>query len=138
MSFALPHTKPVFKQKADATYAGTPASGVAEDVLTTTKNVRIISITCTPAFTGGTTHLAEIHVTIDGQTITYTVAPTTATPYFATPDSDATPTAQLLSATDRAEAGFLLEGRSVAVTFELTTDGTPGACTARVKYAKME
>lgn len=124
-------------QQADATYSGTPTSGVPVTVLATTANVRIISIACVPAFTGGTSHGAEIHVLVDGELITFDVAPTTATPYFAGRAADLVAINQTLSTTDNSiYNAFLLEGRSVGITFELTTDGTPGVCTVRVKYAK--
>jgi len=129
----------VFQLQADATYAGTPATGVAEDVLTTTQNVRIICISCTPVFSGGASHLIEIHLTIDGQSYTFqNAAPVSTTTYNCSLDGAVAETAQTLGTTKyEIYRSFLLEGRSVAITFELTTDGTPGASTARVRYAKI-
>lgn len=129
----------VFQMQADATYTGTPVSGTAVGVLATTRNVRIISATCNPNFGGGASHLIEIVVTIDGITTTFNnAAPATGTPYYAVIDSDAAANQQDMSATEPVNRTSLLEGRSVSVTFELTTDGTPGASsTARVKYATI-
>ena len=135
----MPRLRPsqLYQQQADATLSQAPVSGTKYEVLATTKNARIegISVQCT--WTVQPTPL-EIHVTIDGQAFTFTVAnPVTATDYFARLSTEAAITAQVLDTTDYArERAFLLEGRSVKVEAEIT-GGTVSNLLARVKYAKI-
>ena len=126
----------VFKQQADATVTeASPVSGTKYTVLDTTKNVRIISMAVKCTF--ATCDPLEIHVTIDGQTITFTTsAATTNTWNYPSNSSENAETAQTLQeATDyAAQIPFLREGRSVKVEVE-ATGGTLSDLTARVKYA---
>ena len=132
----------VFQQMPDATLSqATPTSGLAYTVLDTTKRVHIYSITASVTWTVQPTPL-EIHITIDGQTITHLVAnPISAANYVtiksAVGDSSAA-NAQVLHpvATGYTVDAFPVqyEGRSVKVTAE-TTGGTVTNLSARVKYA---
>ena len=125
----------VFKQQADATLSQAPVSGTKYEVLATTKNVRIIGISVQCTWTVQPTPL-EIHITIDGQTVTFTVTdPVTATDYFCQNSFAAAETAQELTTTQPDQA-FLREGRSVKVEAEIT-GGTVSNLSARVKYAKI-
>jgi len=131
-----------WKQQTDATKTqANPDSGQTYTVLDTNKRVRIISIEVKVTWTVQPTPL-EIHVTIDGQTVTYTFTdPVTATSYIAFNIPNAAETAQGLKA--RAEANdltappFLREGYSVKVEIE-TTGGTTSELYGRVKWAKKE
>jgi len=122
----------------DATLTQAPVSGTKYTVLDTTPNVRIISISVQCTWTVQPTPL-EIHITIDGKTITHTFTnPVTATDYIAFIDPTKAATAQGLSATAALDLGlppFLREGRSIKVEAEIT-GGTVSNLSARVKYAK--
>jgi hypothetical protein len=118
-----------------------PGDGVEYTVLDTTKNVRIISMIVQCTWTVQPTPL-ELHLTIDGVSHTYAMAnPVSATPYIARALPDLSELNQGLTAltgsiTDvTACVPFLIEGRSVKVTAEIT-GGTVSNLTARVKYAK--
>lgn len=130
--------KAVPEQQADATLnQANPVSGTQYTVLDTMRNVRIKSISIQCTWTVQPTPL-EVHVTIDGQSIIYTVAnPVTATDYFASHGSAYTPAWQILETTDRFHTGrpFLYEGRSVMIEAEIT-GGTVQNLSARVKYAQ--
>ena len=128
------------KHQADAVLSqANPVSGTKYTVLDTTKNVRIISISVKCTWTVQPTPL-QVHVTIDGQTITYSKTdPVSASNYAPSIGSGTSPIGQLLS-----DAGsiaynimrsFLLEGRSVKIECEITA-GTVSNLTARVKYVK--
>lgn len=124
-------------QQADAVLnQANPVSETAYTVLATTKNVRVISITVSVAWTVQPTPL-EIVVTIDGQTIIWTFTnPVTGTDYYAGVRAAFTPTTQPLDANDLAPyRAFLLEGRSVKIEAR-TTGGTVSGLYATVKYAK--
>ena len=148
MTFQLPHTKPVFKHQPDATIDVTdPVSGQKyewkdpdENPLGTQKNVRIISIVVQCTWTVQPTPL-EIHVTVDGNSITYKVTdPESAKFYSASPAAQNPASSQSLmniSALYDRNRTFLLESRSVKVEAEIT-GGTVSNLSARVKYAKME
>lgn len=139
----------VFQQQADALVIQTSAgSGTlyewstdgtqdADKLLGSQKNVRIISIQALDNWSVDTTTL-EVHVTIDGQTITYTVDPDDNTAYFAEINPSAAATAQTLtaSASSVVARAFLLEGRSVKVEIE-STGGTSDSLQLRVKWAKI-
>jgi len=129
---------PVPEHQADADInQANPISGTEYTVLETTRNVRILSITARVDWTVQPTPL-EIHVTIDGQVLTFTQTdPVTATWYDARISSNTAPTAEAMEAANTSIPGraFLLEGRSVAITVE-TTGGTVSNLLARVKYAR--
>lgn len=123
------------QQQADATLSqANPVSGTKYTVLDTVNNTRIIGISAQCTWTVQPTPL-EIHVTIDGETVTFTVAnPATATDYFAANSLANAETAQELAAAQPA-VPFLREGQSVKVEAEIT-GGTVSNLSARVKYAK--
>ena len=131
----------VFEQQADATLnQANPVSGTKYEVLATSKRVRLIGISVQCTWTVQPTPL-EIHITIDGQTVTFTFTdPVTATDYIAFNIPNAAETAQGLKA--RAEANdltappFLREGRTVKVEAEIT-GGTVSNLSARVKWGKI-
>ena len=146
MTFALPHTKPVFKHQPDATInQDNPDSGIKYEwssdgtqanKLGTLKNVRIISIEVHCTWTVQPTPL-EIWVTIDGQSLRFFVTdPESATLYY----DELYPSEEygyLVKANPHApKRAFLLEGRSVKVEVEIT-GGTVSNLSARVKYAKI-
>ncbi len=135
----------VFQQQADAAISqANPVSTTLYEVLATTKNVRILGIACQVTWATTQPTPLEVLVTIDGQTIIYTmVNPVTATPYapYVSPATDiAAAASQLLIAAWTAALLPVvpLEGRSVRVQIRLTwatTQPTPLVC--RVKYAKI-
>lgn len=129
------------RQMADVAISqANPVSATLYEVLPTTKNVRLISISA--MITWGVTQPTplEVLVTIDGQTINYNVAnPVSATNYFAIPNPELAETTQALGTSSTTQQGrsFLHEGRSVRVQVRITwavTQPTPLVC--RVKYAK--
>lgn len=126
----------VFQQQPDATLnQANPDSGTKYEVLATTKRVRLIGISVQCTWTVQPTPL-EIHLTINGQTVTYTFTdPVTATDYFAKNSLGNAETAQELTVT-QPDVPFLREGRSVKVEAEIT-GGTVSNLSARVKYGKI-
>ena len=146
MSFALPHTKPVFKHQPDATIdQDNPVSGQKYEwkdpegkPLGTQKNVRILSINVNCTWTVQPTPL-EIWLTIDGQPLRFFVNdPDTVTEYYARLKANITPAAQQLTTTEIINAkAFMLEGRTAKIEAEIT-GGTVSKLNVRVKYAKME
>ena len=139
MSFLVhPKYQPPEDQDDATLSQANPTSGTKYTVLDTIANVRIISISVQCTWTVQPTPL-EIHITIDGKTITHTFAnPVTATDYVAFINPTKAATAQGLSATDPTDLGlpaFLREGRSVKVEAEIT-GGTVSNLSSRVKYAK--
>ena len=130
-------TKPnVFKQKADATLSQAPVSGTKYTVLDTKRNVRIIGISVQCTWTVQPTPL-EIHITIDGQTVTFTFTdPVSATDYFAKNSLATAETAQELTVT-QPDVPFLREGQSVKVEAEIT-GGTVSNLSARVKWSQKK
>lgn len=135
----------VFVQQADAAISqADPVSTTLYEVLATTKNVRILGIACQVTWAVTQPTPLEVVVTIDGQTIIYSmVNPVTATPYapYVAPATDiATAANQLMIAAWTAALLpiAILEGRSVRVQIRITwavTQPTPLVC--RVKYAKI-
>ena len=129
-------TPQVFQHQADATLSqNNPVSGTKYTVLDTTKNVRITGVSAKCTWTTQPTPL-EIHLTIDGQAINFSLNnPVSATPYepyFSKDTSDG-----YLTGSDFIYSrAFLVEGRSVKVEAEIT-GGTVSNLTARVKYAKI-
>lgn len=132
----VPHQIPPTHQADAVLNQGNPVSGTAYPVLAATNNVRIISIAVSVTWTVQPNPL-EVHVTIDGNTITYTVAnPVSATYYFARPAAALAETAQILDTNYYSHyRAFLLEGKNVAITAE-TTGGTTSNLACRVKYAR--
>lgn len=133
-------TKPtLFKRQADATLSqANPTSGTKYTVLDTTKNVRIISIEVNVTWTVQPTPL-EIHITIDGQTITHgQIDPVSTTNYFCyRHPAHAASSQQMTSTLAVYQApAWLYEARSIKIEAE-TTGGTTSNLSARVKYAKM-
>lgn len=125
------------KQQPDATLSqANPVSGTKYTVLDTqqAQKIRIIGISVQCTWTVQPTPL-EIHITIDGQTVTFTFTdPVTATDYFAKNASANAETDQELNVTEPTVA-FLREGRSAKVEAE-TTGGTVSNLSARVKWDK--
>jgi len=124
-------------QQADAVLnQAAPTSGTKYEVLATTKNVRIISIEVNCTWTAQPSPL-EVHITIDGQTITYGIAnPISATNYLANPNAEKAEDSQILNTSSYHDRrSFLIEGRSVKVEAEIT-GGTVSNLSARIKYAK--
>jgi len=126
------------QQQADATLSqANPASGTKYTVLDTTPNARIIGISVSVTWTVQPTPL-EIHVTIDGQTITYTIPnPVSAFKYLCANDVREPESSQPIidTANYMLMGAFLREGRSIKIEAE-TTGGTVSSLDARVKYAK--
>lgn len=131
-------TNLTFQHQTDATLAqANPVSTTLYPVLATTTNARIIGIEIDVTWTVQPTPL-DVVVTIDGITMTFTVAnPVSTTKYYASLSTAAAASAQVLETTDRVatRGGFLLEGRSVAVQAR-TTGGTTSQLNARVIYGK--
>ena len=151
MTFALPHTKPVFKHQPDATInqdnpdSGTKyewsSDGTQAKKLGTQKNVKIISIDVQCTWTVQPTPL-EVHVTIDGKNIKHSAdSPLSAKWYEAYPQAYNAENNQPLSDVETVQYSlyrpFLYEGRNVKVEAEVT-GGTVSNLSARVKWAKME
>lgn len=135
-------TYEVPKHQTDAVLSqANPVSGIKYTVLDTTKNVRIIGFSAKVTWAVTQPTPLEVHITIDGQTITYSVTdPVSATDYFPTAiQPQKVPTAYTLSTVDLflLYRAFLLEGRSIKIEVEITwatTQPTPLVC--RVVYAK--
>ena len=126
---------PIPQQQPDAVLdQPDPVSGTKYPVLNTTPNVRIIAVAVRCTWTVQPTPL-EIHITIDGQSITHTetnpVSDDWHYAYISAPDP---PSSQPFGSTVGREA-FLYEGRTVKVEAEIT-GGTVSNLRARVKYAK--
>ena len=125
----------VFQHQADAVLdQANPVSGTKYPVLATTRNCRLISISAVCTWTVQPTPL-EIHVIIDGITRTFSVTdPVSTTEYTG---EIWPPSAEVLTvAAFSISRAFLLEGRSISVTVEIT-GGTVSNLSARVKYAKI-
>ena len=117
-----------------------PVSNTVYPVLTTTKNVRIISLNCYIVWATTQPTNMRLIVTIDGEVITFTIAsPVTATDYFDLLKAGNIDADQLLGTTDYSPyRAFLREGRSVKIDIAITwatTQPTPLGC--RVKWAKI-
>ena len=128
---------PVFEHQPDAVLnQDNPESGTKYEVLATTKRCRIISIAVVCTWTGQPTPL-EIHVTIDGQSITHVQDdPVSAQYYVAELKEHGDQTFQAMGVTSHLNRAFLYEGRTVKVEAEIT-GGTVSNISARVKYAKI-
>ena len=125
-------------QQADAVLSqANPVSGTLYTVLDTTRNVRIISIGAKITWATTQPTPLEVVVTIDGVTLTFSVAnPVSATPYIPCwyPDAE---TDMVINAAVFQGRSFFVEGRSVKVQVRVTwatTQPTPLSC--RVKYAQ--
>jgi len=131
---------PVPERQADAVLnQANPGDGTEYEVLATTRNVRIYSISVQCTWTVQPTPL-QIHITIDGQTITHSFTdPATATVYMlrrtGNDDFVAATTQSLVIATGINYLAFWCEGRSIRITAEIT-GGTVSNLSARVKYAR--
>ena len=141
MTFALPHTKPVFKHQPDAVLnQANPVSGQKYVVLDTTKNVRIIDMHIKCDWTIQPSPL-ELHLTIDGIPHIHTLAdPPTDTWYVPYIRGSLPETDQGLTNDASVYApirAFIYEGRSIKIEAEIT-GGTVQNLSARVKWAKME
>ena len=135
----------VFAHQSDATLSqANPVSGTKYTVLDTTKNLRIIGISVKITWATTQPTPLEVHITIDGNTITHTFTdPVSATEYVAYRDRSKAATAQglkaFLEADELTAPAFLYEGRSVKVEAEITWATTqPTPLEVRVKYAKKE
>ena len=129
--------EPMWQQQDDATLnQANPVSGTKYTVLDTVYNARIKSISVTCTWTVQPTPL-EIHMTIDGVSITFTVTdPVSTTPYSAAWLDDQPETAQdLVTVVYEPSRLGLVEGQSVKIEAEIT-GGTVSNLSARVKYAK--
>ena len=129
------------KQQADAAISqNNPVSTTLYEVLPTTRNVRVISISASITWAVTQPTPLEVVMTIDGQSVVFIVAnPVSASPYEAANQFQQAETAQgLLSGIYySAYRSFLREGRSVRVQVRVTwavTQPTPLVC--RVKWAK--
>ena len=139
MTFSLPEKKTVPEHQADAVLSqANPVSGTWYTVLGTTKNVRIISIGAIITWATTQPTPLEVVVTIDGQTIIFSVInPVSGQIYYGDMTRVNTTEQPLYSETNESYRPFLLEGRSVKVEARITwatTQPTPLQC--RVKYAK--
>lgn len=130
----------VFQQQADATLSqANPVSGTKYTVLDTTTNVRIISIAVRCTWTVQPSPL-EIHITIDGQTITHAGTNPVSDDWLFIDFTNAelNEATQLLDSSNAElkRRAFAYEGRSVKVEAEIT-GGTVSNLSARVKYARI-
>lgn len=119
-----------------------PVSGQKYTVLDTVKNARIKSISAKITWATTQPTPLEVHLTIDGKTITHTFTdPVSATEYIAFNRPDTAPTAQGFKARDEADdltaPPFLHEGKSIKIEAEITWATTqPTPLQVRVKWAK--
>jgi len=128
---------PILEHQADATLdQANPGSGTEYEVLATTRNVRIISIAIRYTWTVQPTPL-QIHITIDGNTVTYSFTdPVTNRWYIAIRRPEFAEDSGILAyITTGTDIAFLLEGRSIRITAEIT-GGTVSNLSARVKYGR--
>ena len=124
------------KQQPDETLdQDNPVSATEYPVLAATSNVRIIGVSANVTWTVQPN--LQVHITVDGELFTYTIAaPVTATPYATQQiDLSLANTAQVLSAILVTELPFKHEGKVITVTAE-TTGGTTQNLAARVKWAR--
>lgn len=128
----------IYERQADATLnQDNPTDGNPYTVLATTANVKILSIGVKQIHSVTPTNL-QIHVTIDGQTITFEkTSPTSNWWYECIRCVDKANTAQELGDSDNVEyyMAYLMEGRSVKVEAEVN-GGTVSNLACYVKYAK--
>lgn len=135
----------VFQHQADAyvtqasAVSGTKyewsSDGTQTNKLGAQKNVRIISIAANDDWSADTTSM-EVHVTIDGVALVYTVDPNDDTWYFPDMLCHLAEASGVLGTADRVERAFLFEGRSVKIEVE-STGGTSDSLQMRVKWAKI-
>jgi len=129
----------MMQQQADAAISqADPVSTTLYEVLATTKNVRILSISAAITWAVTQPTPLEVVVTIDGRSIIYSKTdPVSASYYNAGRVGSNAEGFQTLDGTGQ-YLTFLLEGRSVRVQIRITwavTQPTPLVC--RVKYAKI-
>lgn len=127
------------KAMADAVISqANPVSATLYEVLPTTRNCRILSLSATITWAVTQPTPLEIVVTCDGNTIVFQTAnPVSATPYQAALRTSAAETSQVLLGISDLFVTGLLEGRSVRVQVRITwavTQPTPLVC--RIKYAQ--
>ena len=134
-------TQPLEHQADAVLNQSNPVSGTKYIVLDTTKNVKILSVFVSVAWTGQPTPL-ELHVTVDGITKRFVRNnPASATAYIPQSNPDTAPASQYLVTTADAALPYLLKtmdiinGRSVKIEAEII-GGTVSNLSARVKYAK--
>lgn len=115
-----------------------PSSGTEYTVVDTTINCRVITAMAYVAWTVQPTTL-ELHIDIDGERMTFPVSnPISGTVYYAVIESKDLDSALILSTTDYfAYKNFLIEGRSVKVTAEVT-GGTSTSLGSYVRTAVKE
>lgn len=134
------------QQQTDVTLSGdgntAPVTDTAYDVLTTTVDAEIEGVELD--ITWGVTQPTNLRiiVTVDGKTITYTVAsPVSTTKYYPTFDASLADAAQVLGTTWDVTAQQALKnmsGRSVKIQAAVTWDTTqPTPMNCRVKYSKL-
>lgn len=110
------------------------SDGTQTNKLGALANIRIIGISVYVTWTVQPD--VEVHVTIDGQVLTFDfAAPVSNTPYYAFIQASKTAGTQDLNANNLDHRPFLLEGRSVKIECE-TTGGTTSKIFMLVKYAK--
>ena len=141
MTFSLPEKKTVPEHQADAYLSqANPVSGTLYTVLDTTKNVRIITATCSITWATTQPTLLQIIITIDGKSLIYTVSNPVSASWYELEIMGLYNEANQSLATDKDDSrkrAFFIEGRSVKVEVAITwatTQPTPLQC--RVKYAK--
>jgi len=126
-----------YKHQADATLSqANPVSTTLYTILAATANARIIGISVVCTWTVQPT--MDLVITIDGQTLTYSIAaPVSTTMYYPATESNRAPDAQQLSTTEYSVyRAFFLEGKSIMVQAR-TNGGTVSNLSGRVKYAKL-
>jgi len=133
--FAAKDTR-FYVHQADATKSqDNPASGQKYTLLDTTTFCRIIDFMVRVAWTVQPTP-AEIHVTIDGQSLTFTKGdPVNGTLYFFKYWGGEVAGGFLGADNEVLGKAFILEGKSVKIEIE-TTGGTTSNITGRAKYAR--
>jgi hypothetical protein len=135
-------TELTFQHQPDAYLSQiNPISTQLYDVLPTTTNVRILNMASMITWAVTQPTPLEIVVTIDGNTIIYSVAnPVSLTAYFPAPrpfDNEAAQS-NVLNYDEQRFTMPMLEGRSVRVQIRVTWAVTqPTLLIGRVKYARM-
>ena len=139
MTFALPHTKPVFKHQPDATLDQADPVQNTWYTIIDEKNCQIIGISVTVLVADET---LEVQFIVDGVTIPGAGSPVTAgtTMYVYLLVSTPTQAKILLSSTSAYGSynAFIIEGRSVKVQIRKTTAAGNGNLQGCVAWNKME
>lgn len=127
-----------YERQADAVLdQANPVAGYQYEVLATTRNVRIYSITIQVTWTVQPSPL-QVWITIDGQTYEcFRIDPVTATPYQLHTFRIDLNRNMIDVASGVTPSGFVLEGKSVRVQAE-TVAGTSSNMTCRVKYGVLK